>query len=101
MNKTPDELHKVEIVPFQDRIAAGAEFVMVGHISVPKITENDIPASLSNTMIDILRNDLDFSGPIITDSMQMKSITERYSAGQAAIMAIQAGVDIILMPENL
>ena len=101
LNKTLEELHKVELVPFQNGIAAGAEFVMVGHISAPQITGNDIPASLSNTMINILRNDLDFSGLIITDSMQMKAITKRYSSGHAAVMAIQAGVDIILMPENL
>ncbi|MCD8241431.1 MAG: DUF3221 domain-containing protein [Lachnospiraceae bacterium] len=101
LNKTLEELYQVEFVPFQGGIAAGADFVMVGHISVPQVTGDDMPASLSGTMIDILKNDLDFKGLVITDSMQMEAITDRWSSGEAAVLAVQAGVDVILMPENL
>ncbi len=101
LDKTLEELWETEFVPFQGGIAAGAGFVMVGHISVPQVTGDHLPASLSGTMIDLLRNDLGFDGLIITDSMQMEAITGQYSSGQAAVLAIQAGVDVILMPENL
>ncbi len=99
--KTLEELRETEFVPFVGGISAGADFVMVGHISVPQVTGNDLPATLSAAMISILREDLGFEGLIITDSMQMEAITDRYTSGEAAVMAIQAGVDMILMPENL
>ncbi len=101
LDKSLDELWEVEFVPFQSGISAGADFVMVGHISVPQVTGNDVPASLSGTMIGILRDDLGFNGLVITDSMQMEAITDRYTSGEAAVKAIQAGVDIILMPADL
>ncbi len=101
LTKTLTELSETEFVPFEGGISAGADFVMVGHISVPQVTGNDLPATLSATMISILRDDLGFDGLIITDSMQMEAITDRYTSGEAAVMAIQAGVDMILMPENL
>ncbi|MCD8106535.1 MAG: glycoside hydrolase family 3 protein [Oscillospiraceae bacterium] len=101
LDKSIDELWETEFVPFASGIEAGADLVMVGHISVPQVTGDDTPASLSSTMISILRDDLGFSGLIITDSMQMEAITDRYTSAEAAVMAIKAGVDIILMPENL
>ncbi|MCD7738252.1 MAG: glycoside hydrolase family 3 protein, partial [Lachnospiraceae bacterium] len=101
LDKTLEELEEVEFLPFEGGISAGADFVMVGHISVPQVTGDDLPATLSGTMIGILRNDLGFDGLIITDSMQMEAITDRYTSAEAAVMAIQAGVDMILMPENL
>ncbi|MCD7847044.1 MAG: glycoside hydrolase family 3 protein [Oscillospiraceae bacterium] len=101
LDKSLDELWETEFIPFSSGIEAGADLVMVGHISVPQVTGDDTPASLSATMINILRNDLGFSGLIITDSMQMEAITDRYTSAEAAVMAIEAGVDIILMPENL
>ncbi|MCD7771539.1 MAG: glycoside hydrolase family 3 protein [Oscillospiraceae bacterium] len=101
LDKSLEELWETEFVPFVSGINAGADLVMVGHISVPQVTGDDTPASLSETMINILRNDLGFDGLIITDSMQMEAITDRYTSAEAAVMAIKAGVDIILMPENL
>lgn len=101
LDKSLEELCETEFVPFESGIEAGADLVMVGHISVPQVTGDDTPASLSETMISILRDDLGFDGLIITDSMQMEAITDRYSSAEAAVLAIQAGVDIILMPENL
>ncbi|MCD8096604.1 MAG: DUF3221 domain-containing protein [Lachnospiraceae bacterium] len=101
LNKTLEELWELEFVPFQSGIAAGADFVMVGHISVPQVTGDDVPTSLSGTMIDILKNDLGFDGLVITDSMRMEAITDRWSSAEAAVLAVQAGVDMIPMPENL
>lgn len=96
------ELEKCEFIPFRAGIEAGAPVIMAGHITAPEITENDVPASLSEEIITgLLRNRLGYDGLVITDSMKMQAVTDSYSASEAAVMAINAGCDIILMPENL
>jgi beta-N-acetylhexosaminidase len=101
VDKNLEELKAVEFVPFEAGIKAGADFVMVGHLSTPKVTENGLPATLSKEMLDILKKNMGFDGLVITDSMSMGAITEHYSASEAAVMALEAGIDIILMPANL
>lgn len=102
LNKTLEELQKTELPPFSAGIQAGAPVVMVGHISLPKITGSDVPASLSPELItDLLRDSMGFNGLIITDAMNMGAITEQYSSDEAAVLAILAGCDLILMPEDL
>ncbi len=96
-----DTLREKEFLPFKAGIKAGADFVMMSHISVEAITQTETPASMSSLMVsDILREELGFDGVIITDAMNMKVITKFYSSGQAAVQALQAGVDMILMPED-
>lgn len=98
--ETKDDLENNEFQSFRAGIDAGADFVMVGHMIVTDIS--NIPSDLSKEIVtDILRTELDFSGVIITDSLQMESITDTYSAGDAAIYAVAAGNDMILEPENL
>ncbi|MBP1568730.1 MAG: beta-N-acetylhexosaminidase [Oscillospiraceae bacterium] len=100
--KNLDELESCELAPFRAGIAAGAPVVMAGHIAVPAVTNNDVPASLSKDLITgLLREKLGFNGLIITDSLQMEAITDRYSPDEAAVMALEAGCDIILMPDDL
>lgn len=100
--KTVDELKRCEWIPFRAGIQAGAEFVMVGHISAPNITNEAVPASLSRDMVmKLLREELGFEGIIISDSMSMQAVTDRFSPEEAAVKAIEAGIDILLMPENL
>ena len=99
-NKTLEELRTTEFLPFESGIQAGAEFVMVGHILTPNITDSSTPASLSPDMIAILRNELQFDGIIITDAMNMEAVTDYYSPAEAAVKAIQAGDDMILMPSD-
>ncbi len=99
-NKTLEELRTTEFLPFESGIQAGAEFVMVGHILTPNITDSSTPASLSPDMIAILRNELQFDGIIITDAMNMEAVTDYYSPAKAAVKAIQAGDDMILMPSD-
>jgi beta-N-acetylhexosaminidase len=60
-----------------------------------------MPATLSSEMLGILRSDLGFSGIIITDAMNMGAIVDAYGSGESAVMAVQAGVDMVLMPANL
>ena len=99
--KNWEELKECEMIPFIDGINSKTDMVMAAHISVPNVTGTDIPASLSEEIVtNKLRNELGFDGVIITDSMEMGAVTDRYSSSEAAVKAISAGVDIILMPEN-
>ena len=99
--KTHDELAACEWIPYSTNDLTGCA-VMVGHIAAPNVTGDLTPASLSGTMITgYLRGELGFTGLVITDSMAMHGVTDAYSSGNAAIAAIEAGVDIILMPEVL
>jgi len=101
IDRTYEELDTVEFVPFRSGIAAGAEFVMVGH-QIMSCAGDDMPSDLSRVVVtDWLRNGLGYTGIVITDAHNMNTITENYSSGEAALLAIQAGVDIVLMPEDL
>lgn len=94
-------LRKTDFVPFEKGIAVGADFVMVSHISVSKVTESSIPATMSNLIMQtILRDELGFEKIIITDALDMACITDDYTSAEAAYKAFNAGADIILMPQN-
>lgn len=96
------ELRKTDFLPFQAGIKAKTDAIMVSHLMLANVTDEEEPSSLSKRVVtDILRKELEYDGMIITDAMNMKSITDNYSAGEAAVKAIQAGNDIVVMPENL
>ena len=100
-DKTLDDFNATDFPVYQAGINAGVEFVMVSHLSAPNVTGDNTPASLSPKMItEILRGQLGYQGIVITDAMGMKAITEYYTSADAAVKALQAGVDVILMPEN-
>ena len=102
ISKSLDELEACDFLPFQSGIADGAPFVMVSHLSAPQVTGDDTPSDLSSQIVtEILRNKLGFTGVIITDSHQMASITDHYSPAEAAVAALQAGADMVLMPNDL
>lgn len=102
INSSLDELKKKEFLPYSNAIAQGLDFVMVGHISVPNVTGDDTPASLSEKMIsEVLRKDLGFKGIVMTDYLNDKTIVKNYSAADAAVKAIQAGADFLLEPDDL
>lgn len=95
--KTRQALEKCEWLPY--RQLTNRECVMVGHIAVPEITGDDTPASLSEILVtQILRRELGFQGVVITDSLEMQAITDSYEGGEAAVRAIEAGCDLLLMP---
>lgn len=101
LDKSLEELMATELLPFQRAVQDGVSFVMVGHISVPAVVGDDTPASLSQMMVSsVLREQLGYDGIVITDAMNMAAITNTYTADQAAVMAVNAGVDIILMPQD-
>lgn len=104
VEKTLSELEACDLVPFQTIIASegSVPFVMVSHLSYPNVTGSDTPADLSSSIVtDILRDKLEYQNIIITDSHSMASITDHYSAGEAAVKALAAGCDMILMPSDL
>lgn len=94
-------LRKTDFVPFEAGIAAGADFAMVSHISVSKVTESAEPASMSELIMQtILREELGFQKIIVTDAFDMASIVEHYTSAEAALNAFKGGADLILMPED-
>ena len=101
-NRTAEELKKCEIVPFKTAIENGADCVMVAHMSLPNVTGDNIPATLSKKVVtDMLKTELNFKGVVFSDSMSMGAITENYGTGDACVKAVEAGIDMVLMPENL
>ena len=91
----------MDFVPFKAAIEAGVPMIMVGHVDLPNIVEGAVPASLSSAVAQgMLRDTLGFTGIIVTDSLAMGAITDRYSAAEAAVAALAAGCDVPLMPEN-
>lgn len=99
--KTWDELLECEMIPFRKGIDTGAQMVMTAHVCLPNVTGESIPSTLSSLILqDKLRGVLGFKGLIITDSMAMGAITQQYAPEEAAVMAIEAGADIILDPAD-
>ena len=98
--KTLDELRGAELVPFRAGIEAGADAVMLGHLIMADIDEQ--PALFSHKVVTgLLREELGFGGVVITDSLDMRAITDHYGSGEIAVAAIQAGVDLLLCPQDL
>ena len=94
IKKPLDEMRKEEFLPFVKAIKSRVEFVMMAHVIVEDINP-DLPTSLSPEAYQLLREELRYSKIIISDDMQMKAIADRYSYEEAAVMAINAGADII------
>jgi beta-glucosidase-like glycosyl hydrolase len=120
-------LDQVELLPFRAAIDAGVRSIMIGHLAVPALDDEQVPvrhqsggenpygtmasevpqngtmpATTSKKIVgDLLRRDLKFDGLIVSDAMDMGGITEHFDAGEAAIRAIDAGQDQILMSPNV
>lgn len=92
------ELEERDLVPFTAGIQAGCGAVMVGHI-VSEALDSELPASLSPDVHRYLREELGFSGVIMTDDLVMQAITDQYGAGEAAVMAVLAGNDLLCSTE--
>jgi len=94
-----ERLERLELVPFRAAISSGVSSVMTGHLSVPAIEPDlNTPATLSqNILTGLLRQELGYQGLIVTDAMEMGGITVRFSPGEAAVRAVAAGVDCVLM----
>ena len=93
------DLNKIELKPFKDAVDNNVKMIMMGHIAMPALDKSKKPASHSYKITtDLLIKDWNFNGLIITDGMEMSGITNEAWSGEAAIRAIEAGSDIILLP---
>ena len=102
LSKTLEELESCDFLPFASGIESGAAFVMVSHLSVPEVTGDETPGDLSSKIVsELLRNKLGFQNVIITDAQNMGAITDHYTSAEAAVQALGAGVDMVLMPDDL
>ena len=100
-NRTAEEFRAEEFTVFKAAIDEGANMIMVGHMAAPSLVGDNTPSSMSSVIVtDILREELGFEGVIITDAMDMSAISEYYESDHAAIMALKAGCDMILMPDD-
>lgn len=100
--KTVDEMRDVELLPFRAAVEADVPLVMVGHLSLPNVTGDDRPASVSREVVTgILREELGYDGVVVTDSMAMGAATDSLPAGRLGVEPLLAGADLVLMPADL
>lgn len=100
-DRSAEDFRANEFAVFQAGIDAGANMIMVGHMAAPSLTGDNTPCSLSSSVVtDILRTELNFEGVIITDALNMSAVSEYYSSDEAAVLALRAGCDMLLMPED-
>lgn len=102
INFGSDRLNKIELVPFKNAINSGVMSVMIAHLAFPEIEKEPfVPASLSKEIVDgILINKLGFEGLIVTDALNMQGITKHFTTEQVALKCVNAGIDLILMPQG-
>jgi beta-N-acetylhexosaminidase len=97
VNNNLERLESLELIPFAEAIKNNADVVMIAHILLPQIDKEN-PSSMSKAIItDLLRNKLKFDGVVITDDMTMGAIMKNYNIGEAAVKAVNAGTDIVLV----
>lgn len=116
VDKSLEELKEFELKPFEKAVEEKLPGIMVGHLAVPKVTDNNIPASLSEKMINgILRTDMGYDGLIMTDSVKMKALKDKTVTNTIEfpdknppltdqdiyLRCVQAGNDFILMPQDI
>ncbi len=95
-----ERLAAIELPPFEQAIAAGVASVMTAHLMLPAL-DPERPATLSKPVLTgLLRQKLGFGGLVVTDALVMEAITGRYGAGEAAVLALEAGADLVLMPAD-
>ncbi len=99
--KTKEQLMDLELYPFKSVAHEDDAMIMVGHLSLPNILNDQTPATLSPTIIQILKEELGYDGVIISDALNMGALTNHYSEEEIIINAIKAGIDILLMPSSL
>jgi beta-N-acetylhexosaminidase len=101
INGAREHLDSIEFVPFRAGIQAGVDSVMTAHIAVPAIAPANVPATLSPAILTgLLRGEMGFKGIIVTDALEMGGIAQGYSSGEAAVLAVEAGADALVMPPD-
>jgi beta-N-acetylhexosaminidase len=96
-----DRIESMEFVPFRAAVTAGVDAIMSAHMSVPALDPAGVPATVSSKILTgVVRDELNFQGLVVTDAMNMQGLTSQFSPGEAAVRAIAAGADVLLMPPD-
>jgi len=97
---TENEAQLVRVLaPFEAAMKVGLDGMMTAHVAAPKVTGDDVPATMSSRILnDILRRRMKFDGLVLTDELEMQAIADRFGVGRAAVMAVKAGADMVLIP---
>jgi beta-N-acetylhexosaminidase len=101
LDQPKERIESVELVPFRAAVAQGVDCIMTAHMSVPAFEPQLVPATVSqNVLTGLLREELKFQGLIVTDALEMQGITSLFAPGEAAVRALEAGADVLLMPTD-
>lgn len=101
LNVTRPRLDSIELYPFKKLIEQGLMAIMTAHIAIPSIDKKNLPASLSkNITTKILKEELGFEGLVFTDALEMRGVTKLFNVSDAAIAAVEAGADVLLLPPD-
>ncbi len=101
INASRERMESVELAPFRAAIQAGVDSIMTAHIAVPALAPADVPATLSPAILTgLLRGAMGFKGIIVTDALEMGGIAKGYGSGEAAVLALEAGADALVMPPD-
>jgi beta-N-acetylhexosaminidase len=93
---------QLDAPPFKEAIAANTDSVMSAHIVVPKLDDSGQPATLApKVLTGMLRQELGYQGVVFTDSLQMEGVRQQHPDSEIPVLALQAGADVMLMPQNL
>ena len=99
---TPQQWEQLDAPPFREAIKAGTDSIMSAHIVVPKLDDSGEPSTLSpKVLTGMLRDELGYQGVITTDSLQMDGVRQKHSDAEIPVLALRAGADQLLMPQNL
>lgn len=97
-----EQVERMDLFPFREMIAAGVKSIMVAHVAVPALDGTGVPATLSSPIVhDLLRQDLQFKGLVVTDDLIMGAISQQFPGGEALLKAFQAGNDILLSSHHV
>jgi beta-N-acetylhexosaminidase len=101
LDVTRERLETIELVPFRAAVAGGVDAIMSAHIAVPALDPAGLPATVSAPLLtDTLRHELGFHGLIVTDAMDMLGLSKLFDPGEAAVRALEAGADVLLVPAD-
>ncbi len=101
INAPRERLEAVELAPFRAAIQANVDAIMTAHIAVPALAPADVPATLSPAILtSLLRGEMGFKGIVVTDALEMGGIAQGYAGGEAAVKALEAGADALVMPPD-
>lgn len=102
LNFSKERLDNLELIPFKSAIKNNVMSVMIAHLSLPSLDdEPNVPASLSQNIVDgLLLNEMKFNGLVVTDALNMAGVVKHFSTGEVALRCVNAGIDLILMPQG-